>query len=183
MTRSPFSWLLLSYVPAVIFLVLGLAGVHLPQPWPYAWHKLLHIFGVVLFLGNAIVVGLWMSLALHSHKPELIRFAITTLCWADVCFTGPGFLLTVANGVILSQSLAGLYALPWLRHALLLLALMGLLGMIVMPLQIRMWRLCRTMETEIPPQLPKLIRQWNLWGALILLPLLAVLALMVIKPG
>ncbi|MCX8072715.1 MAG: hypothetical protein N3C12_09725 [Candidatus Binatia bacterium] len=54
-------------VMRVVLTTLGFAGY--PLFLPYQWHKLLHVFGSVIFLlGNAIVTGVWMVLAERNKK-------------------------------------------------------------------------------------------------------------------
>jgi hypothetical protein len=41
----------------------------------YQWHKILHIFGVVLFMGNMIVGPVWFLFAFYSKDKGLLKFA------------------------------------------------------------------------------------------------------------
>ena len=41
----------------------------------YLWLKVLHIVGVVLFLGNIIVTGWWKNMADRTKNPQIIAFA------------------------------------------------------------------------------------------------------------
>ena len=42
---------------------------------PYAAFKLIHLLGVVVFLGNVIVTALWKTLADRTREPRVIAYA------------------------------------------------------------------------------------------------------------
>jgi hypothetical protein len=43
-------------------------GVSLPEVFPRALHRLLHITGAIIFLGNIVVSALWFSVAAASSR-------------------------------------------------------------------------------------------------------------------
>ena len=51
-------------------LALALGGVHVPLLFPYRWHKLLHLFGAVLFIGHNIVSPAWMVFAARTRSAK-----------------------------------------------------------------------------------------------------------------
>jgi uncharacterized membrane protein len=125
-------------------LVIAAVLIHGPLGpiFPRTVHRLLHIVGAVLFLGNMMVGALWMILADVSGSPEIFRFSIRGVNLADVVFTGPGVLLLTLNGAVLATDWGGLMHLPWLRQSLLLFGLMGLAwALFLVPMQIRLERL------------------------------------------
>ena len=74
------------------------------HPVNYQWHMLLHITGVVIFLGNIIVTGLWMFFAARTQNRQITHFAAKATNWMDVFFTGPGAILILVNGLWLSTN-------------------------------------------------------------------------------
>src|SRR3712207_5607052 len=109
----------------VVIAVLNIAG-H-PQFLPYQWHKLLHIFGTTLFLGNIIVTAVWLVLAEQTRNTATLHFAAKAVNWADVFFTAPGILLLLTNGQIMATAAWGGVTASWIMLALGLFALSGLM--------------------------------------------------------
>ncbi len=64
----------------------------------YTWLKFLHLFGVVLFVGNIITAALWKTRADRSGDLATIAYAQRTVALADWVFTLPGILLVVIGG-------------------------------------------------------------------------------------
>ena len=56
----------------------------------YAVFKVLHLFGVILFLGNIIVTALWKSLADRTGDPRIIAYAQRLVTVTDWVFTQGG---------------------------------------------------------------------------------------------
>ena len=169
----------------VTMALLGATGY--PLVVGYAWHKLLHILGAVLFLGNIIVTALWMSFTAATGQPALVRRAAEATQWADVGFTAPGVLLVVANGMVMVHAIGGLAAHPWALGGLVLFAASGVLWLVfLIPAQERMLRWARSAEEHgraLGDDFRRALRVWTVAGlAATLLPL-AVLGLMVLRPG
>jgi hypothetical protein len=83
-------WLIGELISSSITL-LNIAGYPLLVPYP--WHKLLHILGAIIFVGNIIVTAVWLVLAEQTRDKMTLHFASKAVNWADVCFTAPGVLL------------------------------------------------------------------------------------------
>jgi uncharacterized membrane protein len=70
----------------------------------YLAFKVVHIFGVVLFLGNIIVTGVWKVLADRTGEPRTVAYAqrlVTVTDW--VCTLGGVVLILVgAYGMVLT---------------------------------------------------------------------------------
>ncbi|MBV1931777.1 MAG: DUF2269 domain-containing protein [Porticoccaceae bacterium] len=153
-------------------------------PFAYELHKLLHITGAVLFLGNIVVTGLWMFFADRTHNQQVIHFAAKTTNWMDVCFTGPGVILVFFNGLWLSASWGvapfGFLNVGWLLIALGLFLLSGVIWFYLIFLQECFIQ--TTIGNKYPAEFKPLIVRWYIWGAIaISLPLIS-MALMIIKP-
>jgi uncharacterized membrane protein len=114
-------------------LALGLIVVvlllSLPFPfYSHQWHKLLHIVGAVLFIGNIVGAAAWMTLARLSQQVKVIHFAARTVIMADLLFTIPGVLLLCVNGLIMAPAFGSgsLLGASWVAAALALLVLSGI---------------------------------------------------------
>lgn len=158
-----------------------LLGYALPAPLPYAWHKALHILGVVLFLGNVATGALWGALAVATRNPASIRFALGTICWSDAVFTGPGVLLTMYNGLAMAQQWGGIAAHRFTAWglALLMLILVAWLAFVV-PDQHRI--LAAADRGEAPGPTSRVVLRWNLVGSIAGALAFVVMAMMVTKP-
>jgi uncharacterized membrane protein len=120
---------------SVIITLLNILG-H-PLLLPYQWHKLLHIVGAVLFVGNIIVTAVWLVLAEQTRNTATLHFAAKAVTWADVFFTAPGILLLLTNGQILAQAVWGRFQASWIVVAFGLFLFSGIMWMaFLVPLQL-----------------------------------------------
>jgi uncharacterized membrane protein len=173
------------YAVGLAALVPGLLGVELPLLLPHAWHKVLHIFGVILFVGNSVAEVVWITSAWRSGDPRLQRFAIRGLVWGDAVLSAGGFALTLVNGAFLAGTWeGGLLGPSWLVASLVLLGVMGAIAMALMPSVKGMWELAERGLPDEPlgPDLDRHMKRWNAIGSLIMLPMLGIFWLMVAKP-
>jgi uncharacterized membrane protein len=168
-----------SNVVALGALALAWAGFPSSMPLPYEWHKVLHIFGVVLFFGNAIVGPLWLAFAWTTPQTSHRVFAVQTLVAADIWLTMPGVQLTVWNGVCLARVYGGVQAQPWLIEALACVALTSLFAiLVVLPAQERLAAACVAGDAE---GARRALVRWSVGGTLVMLPPTLVAWLMVAK--
>ena len=65
---------------------------------PYTAFKIVHMLGVVLFLGNIIVTGFWKAIADRTGNPAVIAFAQRLVTLTDWIFTAGGVALVLAGG-------------------------------------------------------------------------------------
>jgi uncharacterized membrane protein len=173
----------------VLILLIPIPGVILlkyPLLFPYSWHKLLHVLGAILFVGNIIVTAAWMVMAVRTKDTAVIHFAVHAANWADVLFTGPGVILLIYNGMTLASRLGGIYQLGWITAGFSILGLSGIVWVgFLVRYQWRMFQLSRQAVESggpLPEEFFKILRRWYFWGlAATLLPL-AALFLMVTKP-
>ncbi len=61
----------------LVFLIVVLLGIldH-PLILTYQRHKLLHILGAILLLGNIIITAVWMLMAERTNNYHVMRFAV-----------------------------------------------------------------------------------------------------------
>jgi len=81
----------------------------------YTAFKVIHLLGVVMFLGNIIVTALWKTLADRTREPRVIAYAQHLVTVTDWVFTAGGVLLLVigAYGMVATGGLDP-FGTPWL---------------------------------------------------------------------
>ena len=150
----------------------------------YALLKLLHVAGVIIFLGNIITGHFWMHMAMKSKDFKIIRHSINGVMRSDRVFTMPAVFVIIAGGI-----LAAIYgSIPLLRTGWILwsIALFALSGVIF---STRLSVVLRKMlEVTSHPNneqqwnsIEHLYKQWNIWAVIaIMMPFIA-LIMMVLK--
>lgn len=151
----------------------------------YKVFKIVHVLGVVLFLGNIITAALWKTLADATRRPEVVAFGTRLVAITDIVFTTGGIVLILAGGFGMAH-VAGLSVTdtPWIRHGLTLFSLSGVIWVLILiPIQTAQWRMARAFENggEIPERYWRLGRQWIIWGIIATLLPLANLYVMIAK--
>ncbi len=171
-------------IGAVLLMVVILALLHHPLLFSYQWHKLLHILGAILLVGNIVITGVWMYMAERTNNPDVMRFAAKMVNWADVFFTVPGIFLLITNGDILSEQWGGIFHVSWIVASLVLFALSGIVWIgLLLRYQNSLIALSESLDGEKDPfGFFTVLHRWYFWGAIAtLLPLLS-LVLMFLKP-
>ena len=149
--------------------------------------KLLHVFAVVMFLGNIIVGIFWKVLADLSRDPAIIAHTLRTIIRLDRWITMPSVIVIAVAGVgaALAGHLPMLHTL-WLFGGIVLFVVAGVtFGVWVGPLQARLRTLAEagaaggTMDWE---GYRRLSARWTFWGMVATLAPLTAMALMVLKP-
>ena len=171
-------------VIGIVITLLNIAG-H-PLLLPYQWHKLLHIVGAIIFLGNIIVTAVWLVLAEQTKNAATLHFAAKAVNWADVFFTAPGVLLILANGQILANAGWDGLSSSWVVVALGLFILSGIvwLGFLVR-WQHRLIQLSvqpALADKPLPAAFFRVLHAWYIAGMVATISPLISLILMVVKP-
>lgn len=153
----------------------------------YLWLKLLHVLGVVMFVGNIVTGVFWHKHALRTRDPRLLAHAMDGVRRSDRLFTMPGVLLILVTGVWAAvQGGFPILRTGWIAWTLVLFGISGLVfGLRIAPLQKRLHALAAA-GTDGGFDLAayeRLSRQWDLWGTVATLTPLAGVALMVLKPA
>jgi len=167
----------------------GTAWVLLSGPLPaivgLPVHRLLHLAGAMLFLGNILVGALWLALADASGSVVTLRFATRVINLADLALTAPGGLLALTNGAVLAGSWGGLYAAPWLVWSLALFVAITLLwAFALVPLQVKLEREVAALPEgapRLPPRLRRALIAYFVLGGVTAALALTIGALMVLK--
>jgi uncharacterized membrane protein len=142
---------------------------------------LLHLFAVIVFLGNIITEIRWLYQASKTGSKDIIRFAITGIIKGDKIFTLPCvFLITVTGSFIYSNF--SLSENHWLLFALISYIFSGLVYTVkVAPLQKRMLDVVSDKSPMLPNVYKKTYASWNFWGWVALLTSVWALALTTIR--
>jgi uncharacterized membrane protein len=144
-----------------------------------------HVVGVVLFLGNIVVTAVWKMLADRTRAPAVVAYAQRLVTVTDIVFTAPGAALIAISGPILADDLGGIGGPGWLTLGFGLFIASGLIwaGALI-PIQVAQARLARTFRNEeaVPPGYWRLATLWAVFGTIATLLPLANLYLMIVKP-
>lgn len=151
----------------------------------YPFYKMLHLLGVIIFMGNIIVTALWKVLADRTQKPSVLAFAQRLVTLTDLVFTSIGVIFIVVTGVIMSEPFGGKFGQNWLIWGWSLFAASGLIWLVILvPIQIKQAKMAVLFEKSgnIPDEYWKLARRWNFFGFIATLLPLFNLYFMVFKP-
>lgn len=152
----------------------------------YLWLKILHLFGMTVFLGNIIVTAWWKLMADRTRDPQIIAFAQRQVTLTDYVFTAGGAAILLSAGWG-NAALHGMDVLQirWLSWGLWLFSATGLIWVaILIPIQIRQARMAQefSVSGNIPPEYWRLSRLWAIWGFVATLLPLMTFYWMVAKP-
>lgn len=149
--------------------------------------KMIHVFGVVIFLGNIIITGWWKVMADRTNNPTIIAFAQRQVTLTDFIFTAGGAAVVFGAGfgnALIHQM--NVWSTRWLSWGFWLFMISGIIWVTVLiPVQVRQAKMARQFADggAIPPQYWTLGRIWLVFGLLATLIPLANLYWMVFKPG
>jgi uncharacterized membrane protein len=150
----------------------------------YLLLKLLHVLGVIAFLGNITTGLFWHRHAWRMGDPRVLAHTMSGIIRADRLFTTPGVLVILLSGIAAAH-IGGIPILKtgWVLWTLVLFFGSGaIFGMRVVPLQRQMLAVAAAQDSFDAQRYARLTRQWQTWGAIaVLLPLVGVV-LMVLKP-
>jgi uncharacterized membrane protein len=145
----------------------------------------LHILGVVIFLGNIIVTAVWKVLADRTRNPAVVGYAQRLVTITDIAFTATGAALIAVSGQQMADRFGGVGGPGWLTLGVALFIASGVLWVTTLiPIQIAQARLARhfVLDGAIPDRYWRLATLWYVLGGIaIALPLVNVY-LMVAKP-
>jgi uncharacterized membrane protein len=143
--------------------------------------KLVHVAGVVLFLGNITVGVFWKQFADRTRNALLMASTMDGIIKADRVFTIPGAVILLAGG--LGTALVG--GIPILSTGWLLWGLIAFIlsGVAFAPLALTQRKLAVEAHAGDLREYDRLSKSWNFWGLIALgLPVVA-FVLMILKPA
>lgn len=151
----------------------------------YVTFKIIHVLGVVLFMGNIIVTGFWKAMADRMREPHVVAYAQHLVTVTDWAFTLGGIVLILigAYGMAVTGKLD--LQQSWLIWGQALFGASGLIWVAVLvPTQIAQAKLARTFAAggPIPQRYWELNRRWVIFGIVASALPLANLYFMVAKP-
>lgn len=142
---------------------------------------LLHLFGVIIFLGNIITEIRWLYKASKTGSKEIIRFAITEIIKGDKVFTLPCVFLITATGSFVYSNFS-MAENRWLLFALISYILSGIVYTVkVAPLQRKIFKIVSDTSPTLPNDYKKAYASWNFWGWVALLTSVLALTLTTIR--
>jgi uncharacterized membrane protein len=153
----------------------------------YLLLKAVHLFAVVIFLGNITTGLFWKAHADRTGDPRIIAHALDGIIRSDRWFTLPGAALIVVAGIATAE-MGGwrIFRVGWIWWSIVLFTISGLIfGVAIVRLQRRMRDLARSVSTEKELReggYRRLSIAWEIWGVLALLTPIAAFFLMVLKP-
>jgi uncharacterized membrane protein len=143
--------------------------------------KTVHVVAAILFVGNVVVTGVWATVLFRARTGHGFRAAARAIIITDWIFTFAGGGVLVMSGVALSMGRGlSVWGTPWIRQALLALALSTAVWLAVLvPAQRAMGRA----DAHNDADLARTFHRWNVTGWLATIPLVYAVWCMVAKPG
>jgi uncharacterized membrane protein len=150
----------------------------------YLLLKLIHVFAVIIFLGNIITGLFWMRQADRTGSVSIISFAMQGIITSDKWFTIPGVIIITAGGITAAVQIGLPLGTGWIFWSLVLFSVSGIVfGWKLAPLQKKIVKLTRGQdEKSFNHSLYRsYLLQWERWGFVALLTPLAAMIMMVLK--
>lgn len=151
----------------------------------YQLYKAIHVFAVIIFLGNIITGLFWKFHADGTRNQSIIAHTLRGLIRADRWFTIPGVVVITAAGVLAAMK-AGLPLLRtgWILWSIVAFALSGIaFAWKVAPLQKQLLKMTDDGAVIDWPTYRSKSLQWELWGLFATFTPLAAVVLMTWKPA
>lgn len=168
----------------IVLAALGaaLARVRFPMPLSYELHKILHILGAILVVGNLTVGPLWIVLAWRSKDANLLGWSARAIATADLVFTLPGIHLLLWNGLAMASVFGGVRAQAWLFQTVVMLIVAALFAPTVVLYYQE--KFIEEASAGAPREtVNRWLIRWSVWGTVVMLPFGAALFTMVAKKG
>lgn len=152
----------------------------------YLLLKMLHIFGIVIFVGNIIVTAFWKIMADRTREPRIVAFGQKMVNWTDFAFTSAGAFIILVTGLMMGSDISlHILEVKWLAWGVGLFLASGLVwGAILFPLQVKQAWLSKRFNysKEIPDEYWRLGKLWIRIAAVAVALALGNLFFMVVKP-
>lgn len=152
----------------------------------YLFLKSMHLFGVIIFLGNIIVTGVWKLFADYTGDFRIVSFSQRMVTYTDIIFTTSGIIILLIAGLLMAQHYGNFWQVRWIRWGLLLFIASGIIWVsILIPVQIQLHRLANQLKKlgYIPDEYWLYERIWFVFGTIAIILPLCNLYWMVFKPN
>lgn len=147
----------------------------------YLIFKLIHIFAVIIFLGNIIIAVYWKGHGDKSNDPKIIAYTIKGMIRADRYFTMPAvaFLILAGFGAM------GIGYIPfetgWILWGFILIIISAAAFMAkVVPAQKKLLKIAEA-DSFDQQQYDAVSKEWNLWSSIATIAPIIAVVLMVLK--
>ncbi len=146
----------------------------------YLFLKLVHLIGVVLFLGNITVGVLWKRYADRSQNPMVMAYTMDSIIGADRVFTIPGIIILLIGGI--GAAIVG--HIPILSTGWLLWGIIAFIisGLAFAPLSRSQRQLSIAAHGGNMIDYERQSAGWALWGTIALVFPFIAFILMILKP-
>ncbi len=147
----------------------------------YLFLKLVHLIGVLLFLGNITVGVLWKRSADRTQNPVVMAYTMDSIIHADRIFTIPGIVILLIGGI--GAAVVG--HIPILSTGWLLWAIVAFIisGLAFGPLSRAQRQLSIAAHGGNMIDYERQSTAWNLWGTIALVFPFIAFVLMILKPS
>ncbi len=152
----------------------------------FSYLKLIHLFAVVLFLGNIITGLFWMRIAVKTKDLKIITFTMKGIRDSDRYFTIPGVLVITAGGFL--AAIFGHFPIlqtGWIFWSIVMFSISGLaFAFKVASLQKKIYHLTLNNESSTDfdwKNFHRVYLEWDIWGLIALLTPLVAFIMMTLK--
>ena len=149
-------------------------------PFSYNWMKIIHIFAVILFMGNMIIGPVWFFLAFYANDTKLLQFSDKLLNLTDMIFTIPGLDIAVITGLFLASAHGGSAQQPWLTRSVYMLILLWVFSQPLVFIQQKISKIIAS-APENQQAIQKWLIHWSIWGKVAIGPPAYIFYMMVMK--
>lgn len=148
--------------------------------------KLIHLFAVIIFLGNVITGLYWMHMAVKTKEISIISYTINGLIKSDRLFTVPGVVIITIGGFLTTiYGQIPIIRTGWIFWSLVLFTISGIIFVWrLVPLQKEIKTLTQdqnNIENSNWVTFMKVYRDWEIWGFLALITPLVAMIMMTLK--
>ncbi len=151
----------------------------------YLFLKLIHLTGVMMFLGNITVGVFWKNAADKTGDPAVMAYTMRSIILADRIFTIPGVIVILAGGI--GTAVVGnipILGTGWILWAIVLFVIAAFAFAPLARVQHEL--VAAAQEAQQGGGLARyqqLSGGWNLWGTIALVAPLIAFVIMVLKPA
>ena len=151
----------------------------------YLLLKLIHVFAVIIFMGNIITGLFWMRQANKTRNYSIISFTMKGIITSDKWFTIPGVVIITAAGFCTAiQGGLPLLRTGWIFWSIVLFTVSGIIFSVKLaPLQKKILLIAGNKgDKEFSDEAYRShLQQWETWGLLAILTPFSALVMMVLK--